>query len=462
MNKTFLITAFLGALSIPASAQFYKQANLVSDISGMAQITDPNLINPWGMSSGPTPIWVSDQVTHLATIYLIDGSTGAVSKVPLEVAIPAGPTGQIFNGTGAFMVSQGGGSGPALFIFAGLNGNIYGWNPGVPPPVAPATLSKQAVLGAAGSPAPVVYTGLALANRGTDWFLYAANNAAGRIDVFNESFAKAVLPGTFTDPTLPAGNVPFNIVNIDHSLFVTYSGPSGIVNVFDKDGNFVKRFATGGTLINPWGIAMAPANFGEFSNALLIGSFNFGDPSKGAGTISAFASDGTFLGVVKDNHGQDLSIDGLWTLKFGDGAKAGITDVLYFSAGIQSQAHGLVGSLSACHGPAITAVSASPNSLWPPNHKMVPVTIAYNVTDDCTPPPSCALSVAGNEGEGGGSGHTSPDWQVLDAHHVDLRAERMGTGSGRDYTITIDCTDSLGLASNAATNVTVAHDRGKH
>ncbi|HKW96115.1 MAG TPA: TIGR03118 family protein [Bryobacteraceae bacterium] len=445
-------------LASPVSAQFYRQVNLVSDISGMAAVTDPLLVNPWGMSSSPmSPLWTSNQVSGTATLYSIDGVTGAVTKVPLNVTIPGPPTGQLFNGSPNFVVSSGGASGPALFIFAALNGTISGWNPGVPPPPR----STHAILAATGSPAPVAYTGLTWAVRGSDPFLYAANNATGHIDVYNKTYTKAAVPGTFTDPALPAGDLAFNVVNIGGNLFVTYSGPTGVVNVFDPDGHFVKRFATGGTLVNPWGIAVAPDGFGEFSNAVLIGNFNFGDPSKGPGSISAFDfSTGAFLGRLEDTAGTPISIDGLWALKFGNGQKGGISNVLYFTAGIQKQTHGLLGRLAAC-GVTLSDVSASPNVLWPPNHKMVPVAINYDAADDCDPAPVCSLSVTSNEGEGGGSGHTSPDWMVIDAHHESLRAERAGSGSGRVYTTTISCQDKLGLTAGAAVDVVVPHNPGK-
>lgn len=453
-----LVPTALALLASPAAAQFYRQANLVSDTSGAAAITDPLLINPWGMSFSPTsPVWVSNAGTKTATLYMVNGTTGAVSKVPLDVSISRQPSGQVFNGSANFVVSSGGGSGPALFIFAGLDGTISGWNPGVPPPGT----STQAILAATGA-APASYTGLAKGTRGADPFLYAANNAAGRIDVFDKNFASVSLPGAFVDPGLPVGDKPFNVVNIGGSLFVTYSGPTGVINVFNTDGGFMNRFATGGTLLNPWGIALAPADFGKFSNALLIGNFNLGDPGVGPGWISAFdPATGQFLGRLEDDEGKLISIDGLWTLLFGNGGNGGIRSVLYFSAGIEKQAHGLFGSLAACHGPVISQVSAMPNALWPPNHKMALVTVNYAVADDCDPAPVCSLSVSSNEGAGGGSGNTSPDWQVVDAHHVDLRAERMGSGGGRIYTITINCGDKLPLSSSAAAAVMVAHDRGK-
>jgi uncharacterized protein (TIGR03118 family) len=463
MRKVVISLTFMLVLTLPASAQ-YKQTNLVSDIANIATLVDSKLVNPWGMSHSPaSPFWISDAGAKFATLYAVDGTTGTVAKVPLEVAIPAPPSGQVFNSSPGFVVSQGGGSGPAVFIFAGLDGTISGWNPGVPPPTPPATISKVATLAATGTPPPAAYTGLGLGTRGSDLFLYAANNAAGRIDVFDKTFTQVSVPGPFTDPSLPAGSQPFNVVNIGGSLYVTYSGPTGVVNVFDTDGNFVKRFATGGTLLNPWGIAVAPAGFGKFSNALLIGSFNFGDRANGPGSISAFdPATGNFLGLLEDTSGAAISIDGLWSLVFGNGHSGGISNVLYFTAGVENQMHGLFGSLAACHGPVITGASASPNVLWPPNHQLVSVTVNYAVSDDCDPAPSSSLAVSSNEGEGGGSGNTFPDWMVLDAHDVDLVAERMGTGNGRVYTITINCTDKAGLTSSTTVTVTVPHDLGSN
>jgi uncharacterized protein (TIGR03118 family) len=452
-----LVMAFV--LTSPASAQFYRETKLVSDISGLGAITDPDLINPWGVTRSPTsPFWVSDAGASVATLYSVNPTTGAVTKVALTVSIPAHPSGNLFNGTTDFVVSSGSASGPAAFIFAGLNGTISGWNPGVPPP-APST---QAILAATGTPAPAAYTGIAAGVRGAGQFLYAANNAAGRIDVFDRNFVQTSVTGTFTDPTLPAGNKPFDIVNLGGSLFVSYSGPTGVINVFDTDGIFVRRFATGGTLINPWGMVIAPPDFGAFSNALLVGNFNFGDPANGPGRISAFnASTGEFLGLLKGTDGAPLAIDGLWTLIFGNGHSAGDPNVLFFSAGIEGEAHGLFGSLATCQGPVISGASASPNVLWPPNHNLVPVAIKYTVSDDCDQAPVCSLSVSSNEGDGGGSGNTSPDWQVVDPHNVDLRAERAGTGGGRIYTVTIDCNDSLPLSSSKTVTVTVPHDQGR-
>lgn len=456
LAAAILVLAFV--LTSPASAQFYKETKLVSDISGTAAITDSQLINPWGVShSATSPFWVSDAGASVATLYSVNPTTGVVTKVALTVSIPAPPSGNLFNGTPDFVVSSGSASGAAAFIFAGLNGTISGWNPGVPPPPP----STQAILAATGAPAPAAYTGIAVGVRAAGQFLYAANNAAGRIDVFDKNFVQTSVPGTFTDPTLPAGDSPFNIVNLGGSLFVSYSGPTGVVNVFDTEGSFVKRFATGGTLNNPWGMVVAPPDFGAFSNALLVGNFNHGDPANGPGHINAFnASTGAFLGLLKGTDSAPLAIDGLWTLIFGNGGSAGNPKVLFFSAGIEKEVHGLFGSLATCHGPVISGASATPSVLWPPNHKLVRDAIDYTVSDDCDAAPVCSLSVSSNEGDGGGSGNTSPDWQVVNAHAVDLRAERAGTGDGRVYTVTINCKDSLPLSSSKAVTVTVPHDQG--
>jgi uncharacterized protein (TIGR03118 family) len=188
---------------------------------------------------------------------------------------------------------------------------------------------------------------------GTNFYLYAANPAAGRIDVFDSNFAHFALPGSFKDPDLPVGDAPFNIVSLRGNLYVTYQGPTGVVNIFDTQGNFVKRFATGGTLANPWGIAQAPHQFGKFSNAILIGNFNHSlTAPNGQGWISGFDPEtGEFRGLMEDR-GETIEIDGLWSLTFGNGGSGGIPNVLYFSAGIGSapgvalETHGLFGSLT--------------------------------------------------------------------------------------------------------------------
>jgi uncharacterized protein (TIGR03118 family) len=332
--------AAVGAAGTP---QFYKQANLVSDISGLASMADPALVNPWGMSFSPTggPFWISNAGSNTSTFYSVDPATGAVAKKG-QTAVPGSPTGQvfnIFNTPPTFVVSQGGKSGPSLFIFAGQDGTITGWSP-----IASSAQALVAATGAAGSS----YTGLALATRSGNPVLYAANKGLGRIDVFDQNFKSISVPGGFADPNLPDGDKPYNISSINGSLYVTYAGPTGVVNVFDLDGKLTMRLATGGTLRNPWGIALAPANFGAFSNAVLVGNFNFGNPASGPGVISAFdPTSGQFLGLLDDAEGNPIWIDGLWALMFGNGGTGGAKNVLYFSAGIQGQKHGLFGSISA-------------------------------------------------------------------------------------------------------------------
>lgn len=331
---------------IEPSRNTYVQQNLVSDLSGMAPVTDANLVNPWGLAFGPnTFFWISDNGTGVSTLY--DG-TGAPQSLVATIPTPPGgqppaaPTGAIFNNTSSFKV----GAAPAKFIFATEDGTIAGWNAG-----------GQAVLGADNSAGAAIYKGLTIAKNGADDLLFAANFHAGQIDVFDSAF-HMITPagGAFNDPDLPAGFAPFNVREIGGSIFVTYAmqdadkeddvrGPgNGFIDVFDSAGKMLRRFASAGVLNSPWGLAVAPANFGAFGGALLVG--NFGD-----GHINAFdLVSGAFLGQLKDPAGKLITIEGLWDLKFGNGTKAGDPNKLYFTAGISGGAeiedHGLFGSLS--------------------------------------------------------------------------------------------------------------------
>jgi uncharacterized protein (TIGR03118 family) len=322
----------------------YVQRNLVSDLPGIAEVTDPDLVNAWGMSFSLTsPVWVSDNGTDVATLYRgASQTTPTITKVPLTVSIADGaPTGQVFNPTGDFTVTGPGGSGPARFIFASENGAIDAWNPAAAPTTA---LSMVSVPGA-------VYKGLALSTGGGGSFLYAANFHDNRIDVFDGSFQLTQLAGSFTDPKLPAGYAPFNVANLGGQLFVTYARQDadgrddvagqghGIVDVFDLQGNFVQRLIQHGRLDSPWGLAIAPAGFGRFSNDLLVG--NFGD-----GRINAFdPATGGFVGVLTSRPGKPIEIDGLWALLFGNGT-AGSPTTLLFSAGPNDEQDGLFGSIT--------------------------------------------------------------------------------------------------------------------
>jgi len=334
------VLAVVVPTSVGATAGGYIQENLVSDQPGVAQLTDPQLVNAWGMSRGVnTPVWVSDNGADVTTVY--NGAVGnpesAVAKV-LTVSIPGGaPTGQVFNDTGAFVLP--GTSTPARFIFIGEDGDLSAWAGG------PAATLVGHTDGA-------VYKGLALAHTPSGPRLLAANFHANRIDVFDDTFAPVPAGGTFTDPTLPAGYAPFNVAEIRGQIFVSYAkqdaegeddvaGPAhGFVDVYTTSGALVKRFATHGVLNSPWGMTIAPANFGQFSGDLLIG--NFGD-----GRIHAFdPNTGDVLGILRGTSGAPLAIDGLWALMVGD-AVAGGPNSVWFSAGPDEEAHGLLGVLRA-------------------------------------------------------------------------------------------------------------------
>lgn len=331
-----------------AAANDYRQTNLLSDIPGVARNTDPNLVNPWGMAAGPaTPIWVSDNGSDVTTLYR--GAIGATALLPapLVVAIPTGaPTGQVFNNSLDFEVSNGTFHGPALFIFATETGSITGWNSGVPGP----SPSMSAQLGVTVRHA--VYKGLAITTGPGGDFLYAANFHAGTIDVFNGEYQRVHWRGAFRDPSIPAGYAPFNVQNISGRLFVTYAEQDaqrhddvkgaghGLIDVYDLRGHLLQRLVSGGHLNSPWGMAWAPAGFGQFAGDLLVG--NFGD-----GVINAYnPTSGHFDGQLRNEDGNLIAINGLWGLRFGNGV-AGTPTTLFFTAGIADEAHGLMGRIEA-------------------------------------------------------------------------------------------------------------------
>jgi uncharacterized protein (TIGR03118 family) len=333
--------------SPPANA--YHQTNLVSDLPGLAQLTDPDLVNPWGLAAGPaTPMWVADNGTDKATIYpgFVNGSP--IQKAPLVVNVPGGaPTGQVFNGTPGFEVHSGAASGPALFLFDSEAGLVTGWNPGVPPPPP----STQAQVGAGVRHA--IYKGLAIATTSAGTFLYAADFHHARIDVFDSSFGRVHLPGRFRDRKLPHGYAPFNIQELGGRLYVAYAkqdadredevaGPGrGFVDVYSTSGHLLRRLVRRGLLNAPWGLVQAPAaGFGRFSGDLLVG--NFGD-----GRINAYDSrTGAFRGRLRHEDGSPIEIEGLWGLRFGNGVTGDPTTLL-FTAGIEDEAHGLFGAIQA-------------------------------------------------------------------------------------------------------------------
>jgi uncharacterized protein (TIGR03118 family) len=336
----------------------YLATDLVSDQPGVAPITDPHLVNAWGISFNPTrgAFWVSSNGEGLSTLY--SGDVNAVTppikfvKNGLEVTIPQGdPTGQVANTTSDFVITDGNGhSGAPAFIFATENGIIAGWNPGVPPTTPPP--SKQAFIGFQ-SQDGAVYKGLAIGSNKDGNFLFAADFHNGKIDVLDKNYKLTTLDGDFSVPGLPSGYAPFGIQAIGDKLYVTYAKQDaaghdevdgkglGFVAVFDTEGHFQGPLISGKELNAPWGLAIAPQDFGQFGGALLVG--NFGD-----GHINAFdPTSGKFLGQLMKAPGQPLVIDGLWGITFGNGKSAGDTSTLYYAAGPDSEAHGLFGKITA-------------------------------------------------------------------------------------------------------------------
>jgi uncharacterized protein (TIGR03118 family) len=344
---TLAVLALLAAAAVARSGNVsgtYSVHVLNSDIPGVAtQPPDPQLVNGWGIAAPPTgPWWVSDNGADVSTLYSADGT-----KLGLVVSIANGaPTGVVFNGTAGFPVTANGKSGPARFIFASESGTISGWNPTVD-----GTHSVVAV-----HDPSAVFKGLALATTATGPQLYATDFVGGRVDVFNSTFGAGVATGGFADPNMPAGYAPFGIQTVGSMIVVTFAKREagsideehhqgfGVVDAFDTNGDLLSRIATHGQLNAPWGVAMAPGNFGAFSGDLLIG--NFGD-----GQINAYApqADGSWerVGGLRDSSGRQISIDGLWGIGFGNGAVAGPTNTLYFAAGPNDENDGYFGSITA-------------------------------------------------------------------------------------------------------------------
>ena len=338
---TFALTASTPHLAQAQNA--YIQHNLVSDIPGMAAVTDTNLVNPWAISfSATSPFWIADNGAGLATVY---NSTGAIQAVVVTIPPPTGqpgpaaPTGNIANSVAGF---TGTGTATAHFIFSTEDGTISAWSSGT-----------GAVLKVDYSTSNAVFKGLAAGSVGTSNYLYATDFHNGKVDVFNTNYSQVTLAGNFSDLYLPAGYAPFGIQNINGQLFVTYAlqdaeqhddlaGPGhGYVDVFDTSGNLLQRFATQGALNSPWGVAVAPLGFGPFAGDMLIG--NFGD-----GLINAYDPvSGEWLGSLDDTNGVPFAERGLWGIAFGNGHSGGNSQTLYFAAGINDEGDGLFGSLAA-------------------------------------------------------------------------------------------------------------------
>jgi uncharacterized protein (TIGR03118 family) len=347
------------ASATPIANQAYQQTNLVSDIPGLAVHTDPNLRNSWGTSTGPgLPIWVSDNATGAATLYdgqgnpqLGPGGQQVVVSIPAPPSAGPGaagaPDGTVFNPTpDGFAVSENGVSAPARFLFATEDGTIAGWNSTVDPAHAITAVDRSTVTDQAGDHG-AVYKGLALVSTPAGKFLYATNFRFGTIEVFDSNFH---LVNSFTDPTVPAGFAPFGIHNIGGNLYVTFAkqdaakhdddaGPgNGFVDVFSPNGVLLQRLASQGRLNSPWAVTLAPPTFGAFGGDILVG--NFGD-----GRINAYnPATGQFLGQLR-NHGGPITISGLWGLRFPAGSLTATPGALYFTAGPNDEADGLLGDI---------------------------------------------------------------------------------------------------------------------
>jgi len=330
-----------GAPAAVADSPAYQVRNLVSDVPGAAEHTDRNLVNGWGVAFNPLGVvWVADNGTGVATLY-----DGAGNPQSLVVSIPGGrPTGIVFNGSNDFVVSKGGVSGPARFIFATEGGIIAAWAPNVDPTHAITVVDNSA--------SGAIYKGLAIGADGNRFLIYATDFHNRKIDVFDKAFSPVTVPGGFAD-SIPGKFGPFGIQNIGGSIYVTYARQDkdreddvpgrgeGIVDVFTASGTLVRRIAKGGPLNAPWGLALAPADFGGFANMLLIG--NFGD-----GTINVFdLSRNRFVAQLSTADGQPIVIPGLWGLAFGNGLLGQPTNTLFFAAGPDDEAHGLYGRIDA-------------------------------------------------------------------------------------------------------------------
>jgi uncharacterized protein (TIGR03118 family) len=363
--------AVSGMTAVRADAQqnAYVVTPLVSDLSGQAPVTDPNLKNAWGVAFTPaaSPFWIADNNTGLSTLY--DGA-GAIQSLVVTIPCPptagqgsscpasASPTGMVWNPTNnaatAFLVP--GTKLPASFIWATEDGTISAWTGGLTPP-------DNAVLAVNNSTEPsaklgAVYKGLAVGVNDRGVFLFVTNFRAGTVEVYAPApagsttgfYVPATTDGGFQDASIPPGFAPFGIQNINGDLFVTYAkqngkmhddvaGPgNGFVDVFDTDGHFLRRFASQGALNSPWGVARASFAFGLFSGDILVGDF-------GDGRINVFDSNGTFLAQLAKPNGKALAIDGLWTLTLG-GGKNSSSNTLYFTAGPNKQTNGLFGTIT--------------------------------------------------------------------------------------------------------------------
>jgi uncharacterized protein (TIGR03118 family) len=333
-----LVFAVLISASTTVCAQHYNQTNLVSDVPGLAPVTDPDLVNPWGLAASSTsPWWVADNGTGVSTLYNGSGAKQSLTvtiPTPVGGTPPSSPTGVVFNSTSSF--------GGARFIFVTEDGTISAWSGGT-----------TAVLKYT-SPTTAIYKGATIASVNGADFLYVANFFNGTVDVFDTNFSPTFVPvGAFTDSEIPAGFAPFNVQELNGNIFVAFAKQDeekedevagaglGYADIFDANGNLVLRLRSGAWMNAPWGVALAPdTGFGKLNGRLLVGQF-------GSGQIATFDLDhGNFHGMLMGRTGGPLAIEGLWALRFGNGANAGPQTTLFFTAGIDDEEHGLFGTIT--------------------------------------------------------------------------------------------------------------------
>ena len=359
----FILVAVLAVFVFPGVtfAQHYTQTNLVSDIAGLATNRDGNLVNAWGLARSPgSPWWVGNNGTGTSTLYNGAGTafppgTPLVVNIPTTKHAPAGttgtPTGVVFNGSSDFELAP---KKPAIFMFVTEDGTISGWNPGVDPLNAIREVDRAD---------KAVYKGATIGEHDGKRYLYVANFHSGQIEVYDTKFRRVhAFDEAFTDDDHDHdaddrhsrhGFAPFNIQNVGANLVVAYAQQDsakkdevdgtglGFVNIFSSGGRFLAQLQNGDWFNAPWGVALAPEDFGEFSHSLLIGNF-------GSGKVAAFNPVTLkFRGFMKNPDNSPIVIEGLWSLVFGNSANAGPYNSLFFTAGIQEEAHGLFGTLTA-------------------------------------------------------------------------------------------------------------------
>jgi uncharacterized protein (TIGR03118 family) len=336
-RRAITLAAFLGLAmlfgSTAAQAQ-YEVTNLVSNQAKTARTTDPLLVNAWGLAYGPGgPFWISDEASGWSTLYDANGT-----KVPLNVLIPTAggdgpgtPTGIAFHNPadGEFQV-QGWSS---VFLFVTLDGTISGWAPQSNPHAAIIAVTTPGA----------VYTGLAITNHTSGNFIFAADNANNKVDIYDGNFH---LVTSFTDTTLPAGFAPFGIQDFGGLVYVAFASASGAaggyIDIYSESGTLLKQLANGAPLNQPWGFAVAPKDFGPLSNTLLVSN------NTNRGTVNAFnAITGQFVGTLKDENNKAIVINQIWGIEFGGGSSAdGATNQLFFTAGPDNNNAGTFGVIS--------------------------------------------------------------------------------------------------------------------